>query len=1550
MTNLSAGIGDPYWYEWSVGLLYALDMLNLDNNIKHVILQASKFQGLDDVVVVYNDNQAECIQIKHTREYDTLTFSDMIYSSDKKESYLRRFCNDWKKAQARGYRSCKAVLFTNRQISKRKNTPDKSWERPALEKFWSDLKNKLISANSISDIFIEPEWQEAWKHWIAEMSNLNDDEKICFLKSFDIKGNQEDLNEIINSIAIKITNYFKTDNRKAIQLHQKLCYSLMTWSTTLRTKEEITREDLLSALSLCNDEIVGEHNLPTCEPFFNSRVEFAHKIEDILKRREAPIVFLSGEPGVGKTNIVSYISNKIDSVITLRFHAFKPLDSKDLYMSADKGISDPKALWGNLLIELRALFIGKLSKYKVPVSNELLDSIESIRGEVLRLSNALASETGVITVIAIDGIDHAARVGENNTFLSTLIPPEGVPENVCFLIAGQPIHQYAQYPDWLADSERVLKIDVPAVEDSDIRQLYDNANISIPKENVEAAIRLISKTVEGNTLSAVFAIHEAKQCLSIEELECLLERKQLASGVFAYYEYIWKSAIDMIPKQFFYIDTILAGVLSLVNKKITPETMATICKDEGISKLAWKKVMHKLYPIVVNINDQYMVFHNDIRIYLEKYLRKDIATFIDVAGKLADYFMSENSDIRIKHELIFMLLKYANRENEYVDLFTKEYIIEALKVKRPMREITEQLEITLKSLLTVEDFRKILNLGCAVATLYQFKQSLQWMDKKYEAEVDLPIVLNSERKVPPKTLITIDVLLQMMVDTRILIEHNEINRAKNNMKRWFSDLTPEDVVELLILNKVNPEEKITSDIDTVLEKWGRLSQYTDINYSTEINDQVSLKFTKRARGNFAKGWLAEGQLFLNEKRVLKTLNNLQYYLKEDLESYLNSIIDNNDANIILRILKPELRNNFSNVLKLRIVVWAILNNYQDLYKEWIKEILEKRFYYIGERSNVDIREVFPKYSLIVFVLSYFGLYSNAMIKECLEVFKSKDFSPKDRSYHSAYNLLISSSFCGHMCSHINNDSIEYISIKDFEACINQLFDTRDSIGKYDVGGNEVEKCLLDQMKIMTNKLDKTFQNLLLDTVVKKIQNHENIAHINFCWSYLVENNHLGVLEGIYEQWMNADSLVWKMELSEINYIADNFISKASQLGWIDKVNYSKKLLDNKLVGYTGRKEYSLFSVLRWYERISTMNNIYWEDEGLKLLNISQCASDTGDNRAAIYVDAVVAESAGKQGAKALWNFANMKKHWDSGWLQTIFDGIIAALEFNSFSKDDLLLIWEVSTKAFFVLKNPTPYDNENRLRSIYIADIKEAILLTAKRFKYVGIEEDMRNISSLEFAQSRDSNNYNNFNIPIRWYDNKNKVSEAITTYIYKTESGSYSQDFRILEEQFINDRSKFSWDFVVDLIQRIEQDSRECVSDYLPKVLKLLSQRHDAYYWEWDGANRLYEVIFKYLNNFQISEVLGDLVNKYFDSDCYSDESKLFGLNSDLDNFSYYYYSKLSESENVDALNELIKMHIDWITGNRSIPLAIHFERQGNFADNTFSWNDFCKGLKAKL
>ena len=86
--NRTAGVGDPYWYEWSVGQEFVLTMLDPDAGIAWVTLQADGGKGLDDVVVAYLNGDRRCIQVKHTRDGATLTFGDLVSTGTSGESLL----------------------------------------------------------------------------------------------------------------------------------------------------------------------------------------------------------------------------------------------------------------------------------------------------------------------------------------------------------------------------------------------------------------------------------------------------------------------------------------------------------------------------------------------------------------------------------------------------------------------------------------------------------------------------------------------------------------------------------------------------------------------------------------------------------------------------------------------------------------------------------------------------------------------------------------------------------------------------------------------------------------------------------------------------------------------------------------------------------------------------------------------------------------------------------------------------------------------------------------------------------------------------------------------------------------------------------------------------------------------------------------------------------------------------------------------------------------------------------------------------------------------
>lgn len=114
------GIGDPYWYEWFVGLKYVIQMLNPDSGISCVVFQHGEYNTIDDVVVEYDDgNKQLCYQVKHqisTSVPNSLTFGKMLETKDGKKCLFEALFLGWKEANSSGSHTIKPVLYTNRTI------------------------------------------------------------------------------------------------------------------------------------------------------------------------------------------------------------------------------------------------------------------------------------------------------------------------------------------------------------------------------------------------------------------------------------------------------------------------------------------------------------------------------------------------------------------------------------------------------------------------------------------------------------------------------------------------------------------------------------------------------------------------------------------------------------------------------------------------------------------------------------------------------------------------------------------------------------------------------------------------------------------------------------------------------------------------------------------------------------------------------------------------------------------------------------------------------------------------------------------------------------------------------------------------------------------------------------------------------------------------------------------------------------------------------------------------------------------------------------------
>ena len=229
--NLLAGIADAYWYEWYVGLEKVLDLLNPDSGVVGVTLQASQQQGLDDVVVRYDNKKLECIQVKHTRKDAALTYTFLFCKHTEngktKQAYIKEYSDDWKRVKDT-YRQCIPIIYTNRKIGNKNYTPakGKGYKRPPLKDFWKALKEELNVAESISDVQFstmlnhckvsEREtgkmYKVAFDNILRQMPSLSDEEKLIFLKEFQIyskeKNDVDNLKKIVNEKLLFFFRYF----------------------------------------------------------------------------------------------------------------------------------------------------------------------------------------------------------------------------------------------------------------------------------------------------------------------------------------------------------------------------------------------------------------------------------------------------------------------------------------------------------------------------------------------------------------------------------------------------------------------------------------------------------------------------------------------------------------------------------------------------------------------------------------------------------------------------------------------------------------------------------------------------------------------------------------------------------------------------------------------------------------------------------------------------------------------------------------------------------------------------------------------------------------------------------------------------------------------------------------------------------------------------------------------------------------------------------------------------------------------------------------------
>ena len=837
------GISDPYWFEWYVGLKYIIEMLNPDSGISCVIFQHETYQTIDDIVVEYDNGTSQlCYQVKHeiaTSQPDNLTFGKLLEKGENGKCLFEALFLGWKKASSGERSTIKPVLYTNRKILDRRagrTYNGTKYSAYPVDQFLSLMQGIFENVKDYSDIVIrEPALLHQWEEFCSALriKKENIPDAVDFLKRLTIQANQSGLVGVEQELLSALSSLFACNESLSNELLGKLVFALRKWTTTRREDARVTKEEVFSVLGTESDINESQHRLAPPFPFFKSRQAFCKIVEQKIRETDKRIVLLSGDPGSGKTSVISYLQST-SNFFLLRYHTFRPISPEQRFYDADAGICSSENLWGTLLIQLRQKLKGKLAEYEVPISNKLL-TVEGMRSHVCRLLGRLAVDQNRRIYVCIDGIDHAARANANNivSFLSSLPLSSEIPDGVCFVIVGQPIHLYQrQYPVWLSDGKLVEYLDMPKLCVEDIGQLI-TCKLPQFREVADGLAKFIYERTEGNNLSAVFAIEEIKGAVSPEEAMGQLRDSQISSDIQQYYHHIWnymrKAILDMGLLVAF-PESVIACSILLMNGRVDTEILSAALQHKyNVSEAEWRQILDKLYPLVVpsSKKGEYALFHNDFRIFLMGSVNECKTLYRDIALALAEYLLHTENGL-LKYISAIPLLQCAERTDLVPTYFTAGFVINALAEGVSKQRLDDFLRISYAAACDNQDYEGYTNAYLAAKTLYQHESYFEYYERQYICNdyPELSLIDISEVRVLParrETLHEYERVLTLCTklykaDTK---EYSE--RAAALYTNWFGKLSPYSFAGLCSEEEA-PEDEAwklrTTEIGFFLQNWG----------------------------------------------------------------------------------------------------------------------------------------------------------------------------------------------------------------------------------------------------------------------------------------------------------------------------------------------------------------------------------------------------------------------------------------------------------------------------------------------------------------------------------------------------------------------------------------------------------------------------------------------------------------------------------------------------------------------------------------------------------
>lgn len=1455
----NSGIGTPYWYEWEIGIIECLRML-FDDNIISVVLQSSEFQKLDDVVVNYRDGSITNIQVKHTDVDDNFTYS---FLSSGKDSLLAGLANEWQNKKD-SYKIREIQLVTNKKWGS-----SRCDGKCSMKDFVTIVYPKLKEDFSYDG---QNAYEKAAVAWFRkELSFLHEDaEAFVDVFSFRAEDDLDRTEEIIKQLLEKIIGISQESAIK--NCLQKVLSELRIWSTSRRKKQEIKKEDVYRVLCSANADIPQYELLPE-KPIFPSRIRFADKFIAQIKSTSKNVIFLQGLPGAGKTNFVSYLAQRDDSVVDFRYYTYLPVDRKSASYSDDEGFYLGSMLWKSILVQLQEKFceMGILSEVGFPIAYQYL-SVSDMRDYAIRFLPKYANIMGRMSCIFIDGIDHAARsLDSRNSFLLQLPKPEELGDNIKFILVGQPVND--KYPNWLVKNEQIDYIWMSPLEQDDILEMLRVQSIETTGLDVTSLANTIISVVGNNALNVMFAVMELKHNVSgsFELLQKQLTERCLNGQIDKYYEWI----INSIEKNaLFYKIEALFATLSKKTKLADIVAVCDCCEEDAAFTIS------RLYPLIVNDENGYYAFHNDVRLHFQNEI-KACSQFDIIVETFYERICSSSNLNRYKYDVLFNLVFLSRNYKKMFELVDINYVMQAVMYDITFDVLTKQLWNLFR--IVTENKEKYLIKICSISlVLSQFANCIRYYEKEsIYIEEDMP---SRKTKSEMYILDTRKDFPQIIEDIYTLSRNGMKVRSENLYCEYFDSIEQRDLLR----------ERIEKD---TLYKYGYILRALNKRLIEE-NIQEDYLF------ELVDGWFDAGTQFYDEEGVRATFSLSKIYIS-CLQKYCERLLTHGgvDVNTYIFLTNILLHATTPISVIVELGTYGIFEDYP----------IDKIIDYISHHFDCILSDdtyAFDYERMLGFFKAWFCVYQTMGKKNVEDTYsrllEKIRIKTESRGYKPAMAQMVMAENVFNMFYDSNGKS----ELNQDTVLLFIYFEDKFGLGSCnDCDGFRVV-AFLRKVFVNWSKNNPFSDNVrkVCDAICQCLKWEKTRYRPEFNQLFL-DSNAKDKFNEVAEYWCGSAGKAWNQEYSDVEEYCKTICDTLIQFGEEAEAELIMEQLKLKLFGYVGHKDYSLIELLEYYKHVPK-DKIHDLKEGLRILEISDIASEIGDNRTNCEIDMEVVRDAYRLGLEYLNALFEIKNHpkemvyWRRNVLNVLFSNL------DDLSDDSELIALYILTNSWINAR----FEVDKQYG--YLDTLKQYNNMVVNKIRNCELRSDISALGNVDcFAE-------NNMVSPTITYDHRDILSLL--------EGDGYSERFENAILLKIREKSGGILDLILKLKERIPNDKLTLFAD---RCVVSFIINEGAYGFLYTGIR---DVMYTYYSSFSENgwNTILQSIGERFSS---MDIDSLCGLGTDLGIYTLGFLLAHAPERIPEAFEALCLAHENLITANGRV-LETRYEPLLNRSIHTMS------------